>query len=143
MPRKITHKITHKITQKCILTSAPKLIKQSWGLITIFSGVCFSLYVAGGATAAEIPPPLPTTPLVLAQGQLFNPKFAGFDMQPRGCDVRGINGWFYWYRSNLNRCTVVPAGNQADATFKAVELADSTEVVEAGIGYRLIGVPVL
>jgi hypothetical protein len=135
------HKITHKLNSKGIPTTASKLIKQDWGLITIFSGVCFSFYFAMGA-AAEIPSPLPTTPLVLAQGQLFNPKFAGFDPQPRGCDIRGINGWFYWYRHDLNRCTVVLAGNQADATFKAVELAASTEVIEAGIGYRLIGDPI-
>ncbi len=136
-------KITYQPNCTDIPASVPKLVKQNWGIITIFSGVCFSLYFAVGASAVEVTSPLPTTPLVLAQGQLFNPKFAGFDMQPLGCDIRGVNGWFYWYRHDLNRCTVVLAGNQADATFKAVELADSTEVIEAGIGYRLIGDPVL
>ncbi len=147
MSCKLIRKPASKVIYKDIPTSAPKFIKQGWGLITVFSGVCFSLYVLVGVTvgakAAEITHPLPTTPLVLAQGQLFNPKFAGFDMQPRGCDVRNINGWFYWYRHDLNQCTVVPAGNEADATFKAVELANSTEVTEAGIGYRLTGDPIL
>lgn len=143
MSPKLFPKLTRKLTHKSIKASALKLLKQDWRLITTFSGVCLSLYFSRGATAAEITHPLPAPSLVLAQGQLFNPKFAGFDMQPRGCDVRGINGWFYWYRHDLNRCTVVPAGNQADATFKAVELADSTEVIEAGIGYRLTGDPIL
>ncbi len=77
-----------------------------------------------------------------AAQQFFNPKFAGFDQQPRGCDIRLVNGWFYWYRQGPLLCTVVPANSQEDATFKALELAESNTVSEAGIGYRLLGDPI-
>jgi len=83
-----------------------------------------------------------TPPLVLAQNQRpNNPKFAGFDQQPRFCDLRLANGWFYWYRQGASVCIVVPSSNQADATAKAQELAESSDVTQAGIGYRLFGDP--
>lgn len=83
--------------------------------------------------ASEIP-----SPSIVAQNQVFNnPKFAGFDLQPRFCNLRLVNGWYYWYRQSPTNCTVVPSSNQADATVKAQELAESSSVTEAGIGYRL------
>ena len=80
-------------------------------------------------------------PLIVAQNQLSNPKFAGFDNQPRRCDLRIVNGWFYWYRQGETVCTIVPSSSQEDATVKAQELAESSNVTEAGIGYRLLGDP--
>jgi hypothetical protein len=93
------------------------------------------------ATFATAVVPEPTLPLVVAQEQFANPKFAGFDQQPRFCDLRLANGWFYWYRQSPRNCTVVLSSNQADATVKAQELAESSDVTEAGIGYRLFGDP--
>ncbi len=82
------------------------------------------------------------SPLIMAQNQApNNPKFAGFDQQPRFCDLRLANGWFYWYRQSPRDCTVVLSSSQADATAKAQELAESSSVTEAGIGYRLFGDP--
>lgn len=92
-------------------------------------------------TLATAVVPESTLPLIVAQNQFFNPKFAGFDQQPRFCDLRLANGWFYWYRQSPRDCTVVLSSNQADATAKAQELAESSSVTEAGIGYRLFGDP--
>ncbi len=83
----------------------------------------------------------PITTQIIAQNQFFNPKFAGFDQQPRFCDLRLVNGWFYWYRQGPSVCIIVPSSNQADATAKAQELAESSNVTQAGIGYRLFGDP--
>jgi len=122
-----------------------KLIKTGIvGLAGIFLAFCPR--ISGCTVLAKPLESFPSAPATFLKQpfpkqQLFNPKFANFDQQPRGCDVRGINGWFYWYRHGVGSCTVVPSSNQADATFKAVELADSTEVSEAGIGYRLLGDP--
>jgi hypothetical protein len=93
------------------------------------------------ATLATAVVPESPLPLVVAQNQFVNPKFAGFDQQPRFCDLRLANGWFYWYRQSPRNCTVVLSSNQADATVKAQELAESSDVTEAGIGYRLLGDP--
>jgi len=110
------------------------------GLASIFLAFCPAISVS--TVLAEPLKSFLVAPTAFPKQQrLFNPKFAGFDPQPKGCDVRGINGWFYWYRYGVGYCTVVPSSSQADATFKAVELADSTEVNEAGIGYRLLGDP--
>lgn len=93
------------------------------------------------ATLSTAMIPESTLPLIVAQNQFVNPKFAGFDQQPRFCDLRLANGWFYWYRQSPRNCTVVLSSNQADATAKAQELAESSDVIEAGIGYRLFGDP--
>lgn len=115
------------------------MIRKLLGLLTILLSSCPS------TLAASVPnvliPTESSAPLVIAQNQLFNPKFAGFDQQPRFCDLRLANGWFYWYRQGVGTCTVVLSSNQADATTKAQELADSSYVTQAGIGYRLLGDP--
>ncbi|MEC4985230.1 MAG: hypothetical protein SAJ37_16250 [Oscillatoria sp. PMC 1068.18] len=63
--------------------------------------------------------------------------FEGYDPEPIGCDVSGVNGWFYWYRTYLGECVVIPAANGDQAVAKAEELLEASfSVVAVGYGLR-------
>ena len=113
-----------------------------WGCKLGLLPILFSAFSPlAAATITRESTTFPVNTQIIAQNQFFNPKFAGFDPQPRFCDLRLVNGWFYWYRQGASVCIVVPSSNEADATAKAQELAESSDVTQAGIGYRLFGDP--
>ncbi|MBZ8179116.1 hypothetical protein [Oscillatoria salina] len=71
------------------------------------------------------------------QAQFPTKTFEGFDPEPIGCDVSQIQGWFYWYRTYLGECVVIPVANGDRAVAKAEEILEASfSVVATGYGLR-------